>query len=123
MIGNREVNYAIIINTEYGKYDFDKISIWNDTDKYYEPYHEPTKSDYAYNTFCELFPILKDVKRDDIIIIRSWDSWHHPYLDTCTGSADTTPRINIYDEREDKIMTKCYNNWIEKQKIKKYLIH
>lgn len=121
--GNNEVCYVIVVNTEYDRCCFDKKSIWNDVDKYYESEHEPTKSDYAYNTFCELHPILKKYKREDITLIRCWESWHPPYLDTTTGKTDTKPRVNTYDERDDKIMTKWFNNWIEEQKVRTYLIH
>lgn len=106
MKGNNEVNYSIYIITEYGKHWFNKTSIWNDNNEY-ESLHEITKSDYVYNTFCELYPILKEYDRENIEIHKCWESWH--------PVCDDKPRVNKYDEKDD-YKTRWFNIWIEDNK-------
>jgi len=87
MRGYNEVNYCIYIKKDEGYYKFAKESIINN-DMNFEECGVPINNEKIYNIFFMLFPILKEIPRENIMIQRAWESWH---------PSDITPE-NEYNE-------------------------
>lgn len=97
-----EVNYCIYIKKNDGFYKFAKESIINN-DRTFVPMHEPITSKFVYNTFFMLFPILKEIPREKIMIQKAWESYH-PLND------DMEMPKNEYNKQIDEFLTTCYKH-------------
>ena len=76
MIGYTEVNYCIHIKEDEEKfYLFTKESIINNESKYV-PNHKIVHDCWVYNVFFALYPILKEIPKENIQITKCWESWH-----------------------------------------------
>lgn len=108
MKGYTEVNYCVYIKDGDKYYKFAKQSIVNNDTKY-EPCHEPIINKDIYDIFYMLYPILKKISRNLIIIQRAWDSWHP------LNANEQMPK-NVYNKVNDEFITKCYKNWNDTRK-------
>lgn len=100
MKGYTEVNYCVYIKDGEKYFKFTKESIINNSNVY-EPTHEPIKTKFVYNTFFMLYPILKTIPKDKLIIQKSWESWHP------LGLNQKIP-TNKYNKEKDKYLTNYF---------------
>jgi hypothetical protein len=107
MKGYIESNYAVHIKYDEDKfYLFDKRSIIYD-DKY-QRCHEPIIDENVYGIFFMLYPILKEIPRNNIQIQKSWETYH----------PDHKIPINEYNKQKDESITQVYKNWCENKNKK-----
>ena len=102
MTGHTSINYCIFINTDKGCYRFAKETIYNDIDGWERSYVH-TKSNYVYNTFIKLYPILSLFKRKKLEFVRCWDTFHPEIVGTSYN--------NNYRKNKDEFYTRLFFDW------------
>lgn len=98
MRGYFEINFSVTIKDVDKTYTFTKESLCLYDANKYGKYREPTDSTEIYDIFFMLYPILKEINKDNIIITRGWESWH---------PSDSIPE-NTYNKEKDDFLTKHY---------------
>ena len=108
-----EVNYCVYLKNGDDNFTLLKKSIIYQ-EKTNTPTHEPINDVEVFNIFTKLFPILNKIPKNIITIHKAWET-SHPL------SPDEEIPTNEYDDNGHKIITRRYNEWLNKPENKNIL--